>query len=60
VTEKNVNQFYENAFQELVNNGCELHIIDSTDYFCMEIDTESDLKMAELLISNNLSNNKRI
>jgi len=54
--EKKVDQFYETAFQELVNNGYELHIIDSTDYFCMEIDTESDLKMAELLISNKKNN----
>ena len=55
VAEKNVNQFYETAFQELVNIGNDLYIIDSTEYFCTEIDTESDLKIAELLISNNLS-----
>jgi choline kinase len=55
LVDKCVNDFYEAAFQELVNNGSELFIIDSTDYFCMEIDTESDLRTAELLISNNLS-----
>lgn len=55
VAEKNVNQFYETAFQELVNIGNDLYIIDATEYFCMEIDTESDLKTAELLILNNLS-----
>jgi len=57
LVDKSVNDFYEAAFQELVNNGSEVFIVDSTEYFCMEIDTESDLKTAELLISNNLSQN---
>ena len=55
VAEKNVNVFYESAFQELVNIGNDLYIVDSTDYSCMEIDTEADLKVAELLVINNLS-----
>jgi choline kinase len=55
LAEKNVNQFYETAFQELINIGNDIYIIDSTEYFCMEIDTDSDLKTAEVLISNNLS-----
>ena len=55
VAEKNVNEFYESAFQELVNIGNDLYIVDSSEYFCMEIDTEFDLKIAESLISNNLS-----
>jgi len=50
VVEKNVNQFYETAFQDLVNIGNDLYIVDSTEYFCMEIDTESDLHIAELHI----------
>ncbi len=45
--EKKVNQFYEFAFQELVNNGREIHIIDISEYFCMEIDTIEDLKIAD-------------
>ena len=45
VTEKKVNQFYEAAFQELSDNN--LFIVDTTEYFCMEIDTEEDLKTAE-------------
>jgi choline kinase len=45
VTEKKVNQFYEAAFQELSDNN--LFIVDTTEYFCMEIDTEEDLKTAD-------------
>ena len=59
VAEKKVNQFYETSFEELVNTGHDLKIIDCTDFFCMEIDTESDLKTAELLLSNNLSQKNR-
>ena len=55
VAEKNVNLFYESAFQELVNIENDLYIVDSTEYSSMEIDTESDLKVAELLVLNNLS-----
>ena len=50
VTEKEVNQFYEAAFQELSDN--KLFIVDTTEYFCMEIDTEEDLKIAEGLSLN--------
>jgi choline kinase len=44
--EKNVNQFYEAAFQELINISHEIYVVDITEYFCMEIDTEEDLKLA--------------
>jgi choline kinase len=60
IIEKNVNQFYETAFEELVNTGHDLNIIDCSEYFCMEIDTESDLKNAELIFSNSLSQNNQI
>ena len=50
VTEKEVNQFYEAAFQELSDNN--LFIVDITEYFCMEIDTQEDLKIAERLSLN--------
>lgn len=53
--EKNVNQFYEAAFQELVRDGHDLYAVDCSEYFCIEIDTEPDLKDAELFISNHLS-----
>jgi choline kinase len=52
VTENKVNQFYEAAFQELSDNN--LFIVDTTEYFCMEIDTEEDLITAGKLISNHL------
>ena len=44
--EKNVNQFYEAAFQELINRNNEIYIVDITEYFCMEIDTAEDLETA--------------
>jgi choline kinase len=44
--EKNVNQFYEAAFQELINNNHNIYIVDITEYFCIEIDTIEDLKIA--------------
>ncbi|MGC1389401.1 MAG: phosphocholine cytidylyltransferase family protein [Bacteroidales bacterium] len=56
VTEKNVNQFYEAAFQELSLN--DLYIVDITEYFCMEIDTEEDLKKAEVHIFDQLVQEK--
>jgi choline kinase len=43
--EKRVNQFYETAFEELSEN-C-LYVVDTTDYFCMEIDTAEDLALAQ-------------
>ena len=54
VTEKKVNQFYETAFQELSDNYNDLYIVDTTEYFCMEIDTAEDLKTAESLILDHL------
>ena len=51
--EKKVNQFYETAFEELTEN-C-LYVVDTTDYFCMEIDTADDLSLAQKLVSNNIN-----
>lgn len=45
-TEGKVNQFYEAAFQELIDKGHDLFIVDATRYFCMEIDTPDDLRLA--------------
>jgi choline kinase len=53
VTEKKVNQFYESAFQELAGN--DLYIVDTTEYFCMEIDNKEDLTTAEELFLNHLN-----
>jgi len=50
ITEKKVNQFYEAAFEELINSGIDIFAIDCSEYFCMEIDTEKDLKEADLYI----------
>jgi choline kinase len=44
--EKNVNQFYEAAFQELINNNHDIYVVDISEYFCTEIDTIEDLKIA--------------
>jgi choline kinase len=44
--EKNVNLFYESAFQELINNKKDIFIVDTNGYFCMEIDTPEDLQLA--------------
>jgi choline kinase len=53
VTEKKVNQFYEAAFQELSEN--DLYIVNTTEYFFMEIDKEEDLKTAQELVQNQLT-----
>jgi len=50
VGEKKVNLFYEAAFQEL----SDLYIVDTTDFFCMEIDTAEDLATAEGLVLNHI------
>lgn len=51
VIEKKVNQFYEAAFQELYD----LYAVDTTELFCMEIDTAEDLAAAEELVLNHFS-----
>jgi choline kinase len=48
--EGKVNQFYEAAFQELIDEGHDLFVVDATDYFCMEIDTPDDLRLAGELL----------
>ena len=52
VVEKNVNQYYEAAFQELADKGANIYTVDTTDYFCMEIDTADDLESARLMLLN--------
>lgn len=53
VAEKKVNQFYETAFEELAENF--LYVVDTTEYFCMEIDTAEDLALARDLVQNNIN-----
>ena len=50
LVEKNVNQFYEAAFQELADNGDNIYTVDTTDYICIEIDTAADLEAARLML----------
>jgi choline kinase len=53
VAENKVNEFYETAFQELADNNRDIYIVDTTEFFCMEIDTKEDLKAAgELILSH--------
>lgn len=48
VKEKNVNEFYEASFQELINAGNGIFAVDVSEYKSMEIDTPDDLKRAQL------------
>jgi len=50
-SEKNVNLFYETAFEELIQTGESIFAVDITEYACMEIDTASDLQSAGEMIS---------
>ena len=54
IIEKNVNQFYEAAFQELINNKENIYIVDTTSYICMEIDTVHDLETAGNVLMNSI------
>jgi choline kinase len=52
VKEKNVNEFYEASFQEIIGKNDSrnsLYSIDVSDYKCMEIDTVEDYKYASNL-----------
>lgn len=44
--EKNVNQFYEAAFQELINDKGAIYAVDISRHYCLEVDTASDLEAA--------------
>lgn len=47
-----INVFYEEAFQDIINEGELIYPIDVENYKCMEIDTASDLKSAALIIND--------
>lgn len=53
INEKKVNVFYETAFEEMSDNY--LYVVDTTDYFCMEIDTADDLALAQDLVQKNIN-----
>ncbi len=52
IHEKEVNIFYEAAFQDLMNDGEDIFVVDVTDCTCMEIDTADDLQTANQLLNS--------
>jgi len=48
---KQVQQFYEAAFQEAIDTGTILHAVDVGSRQCMEIDTRDDLQRARELVA---------
>ncbi len=50
--EKNVNLFYEAAFQDMIDQDEQIFVVDTSDCMCMEIDTASDLAAANKLVLN--------
>jgi len=52
--EQQVNIFYERAFERLIAQGHQFRIIDTTDYFSIELDTVEDFNKAKELIPQNL------
>lgn len=55
ILEKNVNEFYETSFQEVIDKGKEssqIHAVDVSDFMCMEIDTAEDYARAQDIFKN--------
>lgn len=52
--EQQINIFYERAFERLIAQGHQFRIIDTTDYFSIELDTVEDFNKAKELIPQNL------
>jgi len=50
--EKQVDIFYEAAFQEAINSGAEIYPIKVGNYKCMEIDTPDDFEKAAELVES--------
>lgn len=44
--------FYEQAFQRLITQGHTFNIVDTTDYFSMELDTVADFELAGRLMAD--------
>lgn len=53
ITEKKPDIFYEAAFQNLINEGKSIYAVDASEYFCMEIDTPEDLRIANSILTDN-------
>jgi len=47
---KEVNIFYEAAFQDAINSGAQIFPVDVKDFKCMEIDTVEDFDTAALVV----------
>ena len=47
LAENNVNQFYEAAFQEIIDRGARIYAVDVGAYRAIEIDTLEDIRKAE-------------
>jgi choline kinase len=43
-------EFYEAAFQEMIDNGVQVHAVDASHYPAVEIDTPEDVEVAEKVI----------
>ncbi len=52
--ENKVNIFYEAAFQDLINNKDDIYAVDISRYYCIEIDTASDLENAVGVMNNKI------
>ncbi len=48
------NVFYERAFERLIPQGHSFYVLDTTDYFSIELDTVSDFEQAKRLIPSAL------
>ena len=57
VTQGRVNDFYEAAFQDAIDDGQKLYAVDVGDYKCIEIDTAEDIKNAEKMIAKYIDKN---
>lgn len=52
--ERNVNEFYETSFQELIDEGNGIYAVDVSGYESMEIDTPEDLERARRINFGNI------
>jgi len=57
ITQGRVNDFYEAAFQDAIDDGQKLYAVDVGDYRCIEIDTAEDIENAEKMIAKYIDKN---
>ena len=56
VTNGRVNDFYEAAFQDAIDDGSTIIALDVGEYKCIEVDTAEDIEYAEKLIAKYIDN----